>query len=107
MADAKYTDLSEIDNLSAERAAAIYYKTIMYMYRFNSKIGLLIHPKSETNEDIDITKYEIIGTDGKLCKVGIKIPSQCKDFSDFSEKMKGIESIVSNGIETLITSLNG
>lgn len=106
VADAKYSYLSE-DELSAESAAAIYYKTIMYMYRFNSKIGLLIHPKSETNEDIDITKYEIIGTDGNLCKVGIKIPSQCNDFSDFSETMKVIESIVSNGIETLITSLNG
>ena len=107
VADAKYTDLSEIDNLSAERAAAIYYKTIMYMYRFNSKIGLLIHPKSETNEGIDITKYEIIDTDGNLCKVGIKIPSQCEKFSDFSQKMKEIESNVPNGIKTLITSLNG
>ena len=108
VADAKYTDLSEINNLSAERAAAIYYKTIMYMYRFNSKIGLLIHP-TITNEvkDVEIIEYKIIGTDGKLCKVGIKIPSQCKDFSDFSQKMKEIESNVPNGIETLITSLNG
>ena len=106
MADAKYTDLSEIDNLSAERATAIYYKTIMYMYRFNSKIGLLIHPKSETNEDIDITKYEIIDTDGNLCKVGIKIPSQCKDFSDFFEKMKEIELIVFNKIKPFVTNKN-
>lgn len=108
VADAKYTDLSEIDNLSAERAAAIYYKTIMYMYRFNSKIGLLIHPII-TNEDksVEATKYEIISTDGKLCKVGIKIPSQCEKFSDFSQKMKEIESNVPNGIKTLITSLNG
>ncbi len=108
VADAKYTDLSEIDNLSAERAASIYYKTIMYMYRFNSKIGLLIHP-TITNEvkDVEIIEYKIIGTDGKLCKVRIKIPSQCNDFSDFSKKMKGIESIVSNEIKTFITSLNG
>ena len=108
VADAKYTDLSKMDNLSAERAAAIYYKTIMYMYRFNSKIGLLIHPII-TNEDksVEATKYEIISTDGNLCKVGIKIPSQCKDFSNFSQKMKEIESNVPNGIETLITSLNG
>ena len=107
VADAKYTDLSEIDNLSAERAAAIYYKTIMYMYRFNSKIGLLIHP-TITNEvkDVEIIEYKIIGTDGKLCKVRIKIPSQCNDFSDFSKKMKGIESIVSNEIKTFITNKN-
>ena len=80
----------------------------MYMYRFNSKIGLLIHPII-TNEDksVEATKYEIISTDGNLCKVGIKIPSQCKDFSNFSQKMKEIESNVPNGIETLITSLNG
>lgn len=104
VADAKYTDLSKMDNLSAERAAAIYYKTIMYMYRFNSKIGLLIHPII-TNEDksVEATKYEIISTDGKLCKVGIKIPSQCEKFSDFSQKMKEVP----NGIKTLITSLNG
>ncbi len=97
VADAKYTDLSKMDNLSAERAAAIYYKTIMYMYRFNSKIGLLIHPII-TNEvkDVEIIEYKIIGTDGKLCKVRIKIPSQCEKFSDFSQKMKEIESNVPN-----------
>lgn len=102
VADAKYSYLSE-DELSAERAAAIYYKTIMYMYRFNSKIGLLIHP-TITNEvkDVEIIEYKIIGTDGKLCKVRIKIPSQCNDFSDFSEKMKEIESIVSNKIKHLL-----
>lgn len=93
VADAKYTDLSEVDTLSAERAAAIYYKTIMYMYRFNSTFGLLLYPTKSDDEIVKTEKYNIVGTDGYLHKIGIKIPiEKNKNYSDFSEKLN-LESI--------------
>ena len=36
--------LNNTKSLPTEKAMAVYYKTIMYMYRFNSKIGLLLYP---------------------------------------------------------------
>ena len=46
VADAKYIPLLK-DELTAEKAAPIYYKTIMYMYRFDAKKGFLFHPVSK------------------------------------------------------------
>ena len=50
VADAKYIPLHRSRELSADKAAPIYYKTIMYMYRFKTNKGFLFHPCSE--EDI-------------------------------------------------------
>lgn len=50
VADAKYNPLHRYDHLDAGRASAVYYKTIMYMYRFNTEKGFLFHPCSR--EDI-------------------------------------------------------
>lgn len=47
VADAKYIPLHRYDHLDADRAIAIYYKTIMYMYRFNTQKGFLFHPCSQ------------------------------------------------------------
>lgn len=47
VADAKYIPLHRSRELSADRAAPIYYKTIMYMYRFDTKVGFLFHPCSQ------------------------------------------------------------
>lgn len=51
VADAKYIPLHRYDHLDAERASAVYYKTIMYMYRFNTQIGFLFHPCSQEDKD--------------------------------------------------------
>ena len=94
VADAKYIPLHRCRNLSADRAAPIYYKTIMYMYRFNAQKGFLFHPctKSDVeememaNEDviekysdgnIVVTTYNIEGRkDSLLRKVGLVIPTK-------------------------------
>ena len=50
VADAKYIPLLN-DELSAEKAAPVYYKTIMYMYRFDAKKGFLFHPVAKKKDD--------------------------------------------------------
>jgi hypothetical protein len=111
VADAKYIPLHRFDRLDAERAAAVYYKTIMYMYRFNATKGFLFHPCNK--EDIEYIKiqqetarlshliideethtissdYKIIGTKGCLFEQGMIIP-EAKDYGEFCEAMKKIE----------------
>lgn len=99
VADAKYIPLDEGQNrqLSADRAAAIYYKTIMYMYRFNTDIGFLLHPvkpqEGATSDVITSLPYHIPGgRGGKLHKVGIVIPkseeSEEYDYPAFKKDMQ-------------------
>lgn len=102
VADAKYMFLHG-DHLPAERACAVYYKTIMYMLRFKSKKGFLFHPFLSTNYMKDETgsSYEssvkelnIIDNDGvKLYTVGLEIPFYNKDekFSVFQQRMQSKE----------------
>jgi 5-methylcytosine-specific restriction endonuclease McrBC regulatory subunit McrC len=93
VADAKYIPLDGFDSTgNDEKATAIYYKTITYMYRFNSKIGLLLYPFS--NHDTEIIKsYRILETEGQVIKVGFPIPKSSSTFAEFSEKMKYNETI--------------
>jgi 5-methylcytosine-specific restriction endonuclease McrBC regulatory subunit McrC len=85
--DAKYIPLDRQQSYSenSERATSIYYKTIMYMYRFSSKNGFLIFPKQ--NESFFET-YRIKNTDGVLKKIGLPIPQKSESFKDFSYKIK-------------------
>lgn len=67
VADAKYIPLLK-DELTAAKAEPIYYKTIMYMYRFDAKKGFLFHPVSkkkdkETGEIVAISEERIVGND--------------------------------------------
>ena len=91
VADAKYIPLDNFDSTSNdEKATAIYYKTITYMYRFNSKIGLLLYPLS--NHDTELIKsYRILETEGLVIKVGFPIPKSATTFTEFSEWMKAYE----------------
>ena len=97
VADAKYIPLNEEQNrqLSADRAGAIYYKTIMYMYRFNTDVGFLLHPvKPEEDASANVVTsltYNIPGgRGGKLHKVGIVIPQPGNDmdYSAFKKEMQ-------------------
>lgn len=97
VADAKYMFLNNTKSLPVEKAMAVYYKTIMYMYRFNSKIGLLLYPykpeqKSSDNE-IPFVEYGIKETDGKFYKIGLKIPKETKDSKEFKDLSDFIETI--------------
>lgn len=86
VADTKYIPLDGTKNLSADRAAAIYYKTIMYMYRFNSNKGLLLYPSKDDNTSYP-KDFRIIETNGSLVKIPMKISTK-KDFWEFAEDMK-------------------
>lgn len=106
VADAKYIPLHKYDHLDAERAAAVYYKTIMYMHRFGSKKGFLFHPckrddikwieESDKYNHIVIEKntiscdYEVVGTDSSLHEVGMIIPN-CSDYKGFCAAMEEAE----------------
>lgn len=123
VADAKYIPLHRFDRLDAERAAAVYYKTIMYMYRFKATKGFLFHPCN--NADIEYIKkqqagspsrlshlnideentqifadYQIIDTAGCLHELGMIIPD-ADDYGEFCENMKKVEHTYNKKIKEL------
>ena len=121
VADAKYIPLHRYDHLDAERAAAVYYKTIMYMYRFDTKVGFLFHPCSHEDaknaknnaelshlniEEKTITcSYQIEGReDCHLYEVGMIIPQieDDKNFSEFREDMGKAEVSFVTIVEDMI-----
>lgn len=88
VADAKYIPLNRFDNTDAERASTIYYKTIMYMYRFATNKGYLLYPYSEEENVIDdkddIIDYEIDNERNcHLYKIRLTIPKCEGEYSDF------------------------
>lgn len=107
IADAKYIPLHRFHKTDAERASAIYYKTIMYMYRFATNIGFLFHPCSfEEAKDYDVTFQDYEIANGKNChlyKVGLVIPDnkKCNDYKDFKEKIKVNEDIFRKKVNSL------
>ena len=103
VADAKYIPLNIGNSYDEERATAIYYKTITYMYRFCSKTGFLLYPHKEIDTTPNIISYtiesETAGVNGgTIKKVGLKIPMGCKDFADFTIRMNGYEDEFKNRI---------
>ena len=84
--DAKYIPLDKSDSYSnEEKATAIYYKTVTYMYRWNSKSGYLFYP---VKNEIPPTSLAIIGTEGKIIKLGLVIPQKEHSFTNFQNCMK-------------------
>jgi len=88
VADAKYMplDKQKESEENSEKAISIYYKTITYMYRFSSNEGYLFFPYS--GADTYCETYQIIGTDGTLKKIGLKIPQSAENFNKFIEVMQ-------------------
>lgn len=118
VADAKYIPLHRFDRLDAERAAAVYYKTIMYMYRFNAKKGFLLHPCNQEdinyikedqekplpftiNEDLISSDYKIVDREGYLYELGMIIPNT-DNYETFCDKMRNIETQYKNKIQEYI-----
>ena len=92
VADAKYIPLNEKNWFKEDstNATAIYYKTITYMYRFSSKIGFLLYPYPD--EIVSPIKEEIITEieeeeGGSITKLGLRIPSKCSNFDEFSRRI--------------------
>ena len=93
VADAKYIPLDKKNSYRNEdNATAIYYKTITYMYRWNTKIGLLLHPISDSDL-VKISEHKILDTDGRVVKMGFPIPKSATSFAEFSEIMKVNETV--------------
>ena len=100
IADAKYIPLHRDDRLSADRASAVYYKTIMYMYRFATSKGFLFHPcqKAEvghlpcTAEGVYHADYEICnGMDCHIHELGMIIPENENGYEQFCGTMREME----------------
>ena len=106
IADAKYIPLHRFHKTDAERASAIYYKTIMYMYRFATNIGFLFHPCSfEEAKDYDVTFQDYEIANGKNChlyKVGLVIPDSNKEYKDFKNEIKEREEVFKKKILSII-----
>lgn len=96
--DAKYIPLDTQGsyNENSERAISIYYKTLAYMYRFNSINGFLIYPTK--NQENLYDELKIQDTTGMIKKIGLAVP-QCSDtFNDFSSTIKKNELILLSNI---------
>ena len=94
VADAKYIPLNKERDYGEEKATAIYYKTITYMYRFCSNKAYLFypHPDEEAQPVTYQIKTEQDGINGGvIIKQGLRIPSGCNSFIEFSNKMKQSE----------------
>lgn len=97
VADAKYIPLNEQKHYGEEKASAIYYKTITYMYRFCSNRGYLLYPHPD--EKTMPVCFKIISEEegvngGSIIKIGLRIPNpaRCKDFSEFVSLMNIYEN---------------
>ena len=110
VADAKYIPLHRYDHLDAERASAVYYKTIMYMYRFHTEKGYLFHPCSlsdieemqknpqnfehliiDEDEQTVSCKYDIIDRENcHLHEVGMIVPA-AEEYDKFRSSMDEVE----------------
>ena len=95
VADAKYIPLKEQRTYVEEKATAIYYKTIAYMYRFCTDKGYLFfpHPDEEAKPEVLDLLSEVDGVNGgTITKLGLRIPSGCDSFSNFIVRMEQNES---------------
>ena len=118
VADAKYIPLHRFDRMDAERAAAVYYKTIMYMYRFKATKGFLFHPCNQEdinyikedkekplpftiNEGLISSDYKIVDTEGYLYELGMIIPN-ADNYEAFCVNMRNIEAQFKNKIQEYI-----
>lgn len=94
VADAKYIPLDKENNYGEEKAIAIYYKTITYMYRFCSDKGLLLYPFPDEEVKIKRLKIntEINGINGGfITKIGLRIPTHCNSYVEFCSYMSKYE----------------
>lgn len=98
IADAKYIRLNGRNDYFEEKATAIYYKTITYMYCFHSEKGFLIYPLDESHpgignpQSLRIQRYEPKKAGAILIKLGLNIPGNCKSFQEFCGRMAASET---------------
>lgn len=111
--DAKYMRLEGKDKLQGEQAYSVYYKTIMYMHRFNSKKGFIFYPMepdNTTSQQVQnglsknnphkIVDLKIAETDSYLYMAGFRI-SNLTNYIDFRKQMDSFENEYSKQIAAL------
>lgn len=100
VADAKYIPLRNAGNAGEERSREIFYKTIMYMLRFNSKKGFLFYPN---NEQVEPTQFEVMDTDCEVFEIPLCVPKENDiNFEEFSDLMKKAENEFISNIQRFI-----
>lgn len=113
VADAKYIPLNQNHGKSTAAPAAMdrYYKTIMYMYRFGTKLGLLIYPDDEKNhfrngEYVNLHSKKILGPlDGEIKEIGLKVDSEMvKNYDDFCIEMGKVEKELCKQIQKILNN---
>ena len=102
VADAKYIPLEKEKWYGEEKALAIYYKTITYMYRFCTNRGYLFYPYPD--KDVKISRLKIktehAGVNGgTIIKVGLRIPQGCDNYASFCSRMIRYEQDFLNELE--------
>ncbi len=99
VADAKYIPLdSKTITQGSESEASIFYKTLVYMYRFNCANGLLLYPAQEAKkEQLAIVDRE----NDVLHKIGMYIPQEVTEWDDFKNSMKKSEERLIQDIKVL------
>ena len=90
VADAKYIPLDrDYRSLHGLRASKVYYKTLMYMLRYDTELGLLLYPRSSGEVRVKTLSIPLAGR--KLLLVGFPIPSEASGYKDFSKAMQATE----------------
>lgn len=91
VADAKYIPLDRHTDYGEERANAIYYKTIMYMFRFKTDHGMLFFPTA----DIEAQPKNLYVAESektkRLTKIPLVIPYDAASFKDFVKDINDSE----------------
>lgn len=96
--DTKYIPLDKLKQYSDddEKALNIYYKTITYMYRWNSRLGILLYPCPGNN--LKTNTYQIIDTNGQLVSIGFPIPQNTHSYADFCKAIKDSEYLLKEAL---------
>lgn len=91
--DAKYIPLGNKVNYNESEVRSLYYKTIVYMYRFGAKKGYLLYP-SQDNAKVPPTTIKRIEDhkDSQIIEIGMQIPQESDNFSKFVEDMEYSEA---------------
>ena len=97
VADAKYVKLDIGSSYGEEKATAIYYKTITYMYHLGVSKGFLFYPSSTTDH---ADEMKIRNTDSYIIKQPLRIPDGDMSFNDFCNLMHASESQFINSVIT-------
>ena len=95
VADAKYIKLDTGSNYGEEKATAIYYKTITYMYHLGVSKGFLFYPSSTTDH---ADEMKITNTDSYIIKQPLRIPDGDISFNNFCDLMCTSENQFINSV---------